>query len=44
MLAVRNPFELFESDVVLECDVLDPAVGNALCGLVAPDNWRSLSI
>ncbi len=44
MLAVRDPFELFDSTVVLGYDVLDQVNGDALGSLIASDQWRSLSL
>ena len=44
MLAVRNPFELYDSMVLLGSDVLDPLSGNALRLLISLDEWRPLSL
>src|ERR1051325_3104913 len=42
MLAVRNPFELHASLVVLNCDVLNADTGYALQSIIEPDSWRPL--
>jgi hypothetical protein len=44
LVAVRNPFELFESSRVLDCEVLDSNTGKALRSLIAPDKWRRFSV
>ena len=44
LLAVRNPFELFESNQVLDCEVLDSVTGKALCSLIESDKWRRFSV
>ena len=43
LLAVRSPFELFESNDTLDCEVLDSTTGNSLSSLVESDRWRPLS-
>ena len=44
LLAVRNPFELFDSNEVLDCEVLDSSAGNELDSLIEADKWQRLSI
>ena len=44
LLAVRNPFELFESNEVLDCEVLDSVNGKVLGSLIEADKWRRLSL
>ncbi|MCM3869729.1 MAG: hypothetical protein ND895_03375 [Pyrinomonadaceae bacterium] len=44
LLAVRNPFELFDSNEVLDCEVLDSTAGKELDSLIEADKWRRLSI
>jgi hypothetical protein len=44
LLAVRNPFELFESNEVLDCEVLDSTTGKQLDSLIEPSKWLRLSV
>jgi hypothetical protein len=44
LLAVRNPFELFDSNEVLDCEALDSTTGNELESLIEADKWQRLSI
>jgi len=44
LLTLRNPFELFDSNEVLDCEVLDSTAGNELDSLIEADKWQRLSI
>ena len=44
LLAVRNPFELFESNEVLDCEVLDSTTGKQLDSLIETSRWLRLSL
>jgi hypothetical protein len=44
LLAMRNPFELFDSNEVLDCEVLDSTTGNELDSLIEAEKWQRLSI
>jgi hypothetical protein len=44
LLAVRSPFELFDSNEVLDCEVLDSTIGSELDSLFESDKWQRLSI
>jgi hypothetical protein len=44
LLAVRNPFELFESNEVLDCEVLDSTTGEQLDSLIETPKWLRLSV
>jgi hypothetical protein len=39
----RSPFEVYESDRLVACDVLDEASGQRLEQIIARNNWRRLS-
>jgi hypothetical protein len=44
LLTVRNPFELFDSNEVLDCEALDSTTGNELESLIESDKWQRLAI
>jgi hypothetical protein len=44
LLSVRNPFELFESNEVLDCEVLDSTTGKQLDSLIETSKWLRLSV
>ena len=44
LLTVRNPFELFDSNEVLDCEALDSTTGNEVESLIESDKWQSLAI
>ena len=44
LLAVRDPFELFDSNEVLVSELLDSTAGNELDSLIEADKWKRLSI
>jgi hypothetical protein len=44
LLAVRNPSELFDSNEVLACELLDSTAGNELDSLIEANKWKRLSI
>lgn len=41
-LLERSPYETYEADRLIACDVLDEASGAQLKALVAPGDWRKL--
>lgn len=43
VLLERSPFEVYESDRLIACDVLDDASGRELETLIAQTDWRSLN-
>ena len=43
LLAVRNPYELYDANVILDCEVLDSATGKELESLIDSHKWRRLS-
>ncbi len=43
VLLERSPFELYETDRLIACDVLDEESGRALDRLIAQNDWRRLS-
>jgi hypothetical protein len=44
LLTVRNPFELFDSNEVLDLEVLNSTTGNELDSLIETDKWQRLAI
>jgi hypothetical protein len=44
LLTVRNPFELFDSCEVLDCETLDSTTGNEVESLIESDKWQRLAI
>lgn len=43
LLAVRSPFELFESNEVLDCEVLDSTSAKQLDSLIGSSKWLRFS-
>lgn len=41
-LLERSPYETYEADRLIACDVLDETSGAQLKALVAPNDWRKL--
>ena len=44
LLAVRNPFELYETKAVLDCEVLASVTGKELDSLIESQQWQRLSV
>ena len=43
LLMVRNPFELYDANEILDLEILDSSTGKELVSLIDSGKWRRLS-